>query len=87
MDLEEQKRMSQNWRGRRYLACQAFDDIERVIENIGAEDGSQLPPTDRDVQPISDAMKRELQNSAVALLRMILTANDGGCSPQTLRRF
>lgn len=88
MELAEEKRMCQNYRGRRFLACRAVDTLERVIENLGVEDGSQLPHPDRDfLPPPSDAVRLEVQNAASNLLRLILALNDGGTSRQKLQRF
>lgn len=78
MDLEQERRMLQNYRGRRLLACRAMATIEQVITHIGCEDGSQLPIPDHTMPPApSAARKREMKNIASALLRMILVENDG----------
>ena len=87
MDSETEARMLKNWRGRRLLACRAMDQIERIIAHLGVEDGSELPPTDREVPSLSPVVQQEVQNSASVLLRMILALNDGGCSPQKLPRY
>jgi hypothetical protein len=85
--LEEKKQLD-NWRGRRLRACRACDDLHDIIEKIGFEDGSQLPPSmSRLPHPPSDQMKAELQNQVAVLLRMILINNDGSISPRTLPRF
>lgn len=88
MTLDEEKRMLGGYRGRRYLACRAADALSRIVDNLGVEDGTDLPPSDRSLpsQP-TDAMRLELNNAVSLILRMILAANDGGCSPQRLQRF
>lgn len=88
MTLDEQKRMLGSYRGRRFLACNAADVLSKVVENIGLENGEDLPPPDRALpEPPTDAMRREIGNAVSLVLRMILAANDGGCSPQRLQRF
>lgn len=86
MKLEEQKRMAQGWRGRRFLACHAADQLERVIENLGRDNGADLPPPNG-LPEISDTTREEIKNQAAVLLRMILAANDGLVSPQRLRHY
>lgn len=78
-----------NWRGRRLRACRAADDLYEIIAALGVEeDSSVLPPPDaRLPTPPTEAMKREMQNTAANLLRMILLWNDGSVSPQKLQRF
>lgn len=88
MTLEERRRMQRNYRGRRLLACRAAEALHEVIEALGEDDGSELPPVNATLPPTpSEAQKRELQNMAANLLRMILLLNDGQISPQTLRRY
>lgn len=87
MDFEEKLRMIKNWRGRRLVACQAFDDIIRVIEALGEDDGRHPPPSDSEPLPVNDALKDELVNSAANLMRLILLHNDGQISPSKLNRF
>jgi hypothetical protein len=64
------------------------EDLHNIIEKLGFEDGSQLPPpVPRLPHPPSDQMKAELQNQVAVLLRMILINNDGSISPRKLPRF
>lgn len=87
MASDSNDKMLQNYRGRRYLACSAIDTVVRVIDNLGVEDGSTLPPPDNDFKPApSDAVRLEIHNAAVNLLRLILAVNDGRVSRQMLRR-
>lgn len=87
MASDSNDRMLKNYRGRRYLACSATDTLVRVIENLGVEDGSTLPPPDRDFKSApSDAVRLEVHNAAANLLRLILALNDGSVSPQKLNR-
>ncbi|RUX02345.1 hypothetical protein EOA27_32280 [Mesorhizobium sp. M2A.F.Ca.ET.037.01.1.1] len=79
--------MSRNYRGRRLMACQAADDLHRVIDAIGVEDGSTLPLPEGMPAVPAPAIKREMQNGVATLLRLILLHNDGHISPQTLKRF
>lgn len=77
-----------NYRGRRLVACQAVDKLHAVVEAIDRDDGSQLPIPGRTMPgPLQEAMRNELFNAVALTLRLILTANDGGCSPQRLPRF
>jgi len=87
IDYEEEKRLLNNWRGRRLLACRAVDTLVHVIENIGKEDGSQLPPDTGLPSPPNPALRREFRNVAATLLRLILLSNDGHVSPMTLNTF
>jgi hypothetical protein len=87
MTLEEEMRMVKNWRGRRFLACRAMQQIERVIDNLGVEDGTAMPPEHGSQMPISPPVKNEIANAASVLLRLILAANDGSVSPARLRTF
>lgn len=86
-ELTERRRLMQNWRGRRLLACRAISDLDSIIGSLGVEDGSELPPNGSTPDTPSPAMVAELQNMAANLLRMILIANDGSVSPQKLQRF
>lgn len=87
MELKEKKRLCQNWRGRRFLACRLIGDLEDVIANLGDEDGSQLPLPDGMPTPPTKAMRAEMQNTARNLLRLILLHNDGQVSPARLQGF
>jgi len=87
IDFDEEFRLRKNWRGRRLLACRAVDSLIGVIENIGNEDGSQLPPDDGLPPPPNPALRRELKNMAASLLRFILLSNDGHVSTSTLNAF
>lgn len=90
----EQKEL-QNYRGRRLRACRAAEDLHAIIQALGADDGTHLPPvTDprvKDQPPLPAApsamQKAELQNMTANLLRMILLWNDGGVSPAKLPRY
>lgn len=84
--LEEEKRMVQGWRGRRYLACRAMDVLERVIDNLGYEDGVN-PPPDGGLPKVQDQLRIEAGNQAAVLLRTILAMNDGQTSGSRLQRF
>lgn len=87
MDLDDRRRMRQNWRGRRLLACRFADELSEVIEALGVEDGSELPPAEGFPAPPTDQQKLELQNATAVLLRMVLQWNDGHVSPSKLQRF
>lgn len=87
MDLAEELRMRKNWRGRRFIACRAIAQLDAVIESLGVDDGSELPPDEGLPQPPSDAMIAEIRNTAANLLRIVLLHNDGSVSPQRLNRF
>lgn len=86
MDLDEERRLVTGWRGRRLLACRATDSLERVIGNLGNDDGSDCPP-DGGLPSVTESQRRELGNMAALLLRMILGANDGHVSSSRLQRF
>lgn len=87
MDLVERERLLKNWRGRRLLACRAFDDVHSVIDALASDDGSQCPPVDGLPSAPSFAIRSELQNTAANLLRLILLHNDGAVSSSRLQRF
>lgn len=87
--MAEEKRLLSSYRGRRYLACNALDQVKRIIDHIGVEDGSDiiLPP-DGGLPPVpNDQIKTEMKNLTSVLLRLILTHNDGHVSNQTLRTW
>jgi hypothetical protein len=75
-----------NWRSRRLRACRAADELESIINSLGLEDGSELPP-EGGLPTISEAHRHELRNAASLLLRMVLVANDGHISPAKLQRW
>jgi ParB-like nuclease domain len=77
-----------NYRIRRLEACQAVDVLEKVIDNLGIEDGTCLPLPDMP-PPLTpnDAHKAEMKNAVANLLRTILLWNDGNVSASRLRRF
>lgn len=76
--LLQHQHMFKSYRGRRYIACRAMDDITSVIANLGIEDGSDLPQPDRPFNPVPPQQVRtELQNLAASLLKVILALNDG----------
>ena len=88
MELNERRRLLQNWRGRRFLACRASDDLRSVCMALGDGDGSELPPTDTNPLPeVSPALKAELENAVVTVLRLIMIANEGNVSPSRLNAF
>lgn len=77
-----------NYRGRRFYACRAIDDLKIVIDRLGIEDGSQLPIPDKKFNPRpSDQIIAELKNQATSLLRLVLILNDGQVSADTLNGF
>lgn len=86
MTLEEEKRLAAGWRGRRLLACRASDVLERVIENLGKDNGEDCPPAGG-LPPVSEGHRRELGNAVALVLRMILGANDGHVSTSKLQMF
>lgn len=86
IDLEEEKRMAKGWRGRRFLACRAVDVLERVIANLGYDDGVN-PPPDGGLPKVQEALRVEAGNQAAVLLRTILALNDGQTSGSRLQRF
>jgi hypothetical protein len=80
--------MLKNYRGRRYLICTLINDIGKVIDHLGEEDGTQLPiPGTKFPEPPSQRHKDELHNLATVLLRQVIQWNDGGMSPHRLQRF
>ncbi len=86
MDVAEKNQLVQNWRGRRYLACRAADDLLKVAEALGVDDGSELPPPNG-LPTVTEAVKAELQNQITSALRLLLALNDGNVSPSRLNRF
>ena len=79
--------MLRNWRGRRYLACRAIGDLEQVIDHLGHDDGTQLPPEFGLPAAPTDLLRNEIKNAAAHLLRLVNIHNDGHVSIQTLRSF
>ncbi|MCP1932494.1 hypothetical protein [Bradyrhizobium elkanii] len=77
-----------NYRIRRIEAYRAFELLEKIIDNLGVEDGTCLPLPDMPL-PVtpSEAHKNELKNAATTLLRTILIWNDGNVSPSGLQRW
>lgn len=86
MRVSDEERLG-NWRTRRLLACTLVADLRTVIEHLGTDDGSELPPSDSAAAPITDDMRRELSNAATVLLRQVLLFNDGRVSPAVMRKF
>jgi hypothetical protein len=86
MDLDEERRMAKGWRGRRLMACRAADTLDRIIENIGVDNGADLPP-ERGLPNVSEELRNELHNQAAVLLRTILALNDGNTSGTRLQRW
>jgi hypothetical protein len=82
----DENKMVKRWRGRRLLACRAADTLDRIIENLGDDDGSDLPP-ERGVPHMPDGLRIELHNQVAVLLRMILTMNDNATSGSRLQRW
>lgn len=87
MDVEERTRHAACWRGRRFLACRAVDDVIAVIDGLKGDDGSDPLPEGGLPAPPSEAHRREMRNAAANLLRIILLWNDGHVSPDELHRF
>lgn len=84
----ERERMLKNYRGRRYMVCTAIADVRAVIDSLGIEDGSVLPPVDGEFNPVPPKQVRdELNNMATALLRLVLILNDGHVSADKLNAF
>ena len=77
-----------NYRIRRIEAYRAFELLEKIIDNLGVEDGTCLPLPDMPL-PVtpSEAHKNELKNAATTLLRTILIWHDGNVSPSGLQRW
>lgn len=77
-----------NYRIRRIEAYRALELLEKVIDNLGVEDGACLPLPDMPL-PVtpSAAHKAEMKNTATALLRTILIWNDGNVSRSGLQRW
>ncbi|WKD45020.1 hypothetical protein [Agrobacterium pusense] len=86
IDLDEERRMVKGWRGRRFMACRAADTLDRIIENIGIDNGADLPP-ERGLPHMSEGLRNELHNQAAVLLRTILALNDGNTSGTRLQRW
>jgi hypothetical protein len=86
MDLNDEQRLVKKWRGRRLLACRAADTLDRIIEQLGADDGSDGPP-ECGIPKVPEGLRVELHNSVANLLRMILTMNDGSTSGSRLQRW
>lgn len=86
MNIEQERKMRNNWRGRRYIACTAMSQIRGVIESLGEEDGSEILPEGFE-SVASDQIKNELINQANTLLRMIILLNDGSISDSKLNAF
>lgn len=86
MTYDDEKRLVKGWRGRRLLACRAVSLLDQIIENLGEDDGTSLPP-DGGLPVVQRQMRVELGNQAAVLLRMILAQNDGGVSGSRLQRF
>lgn len=87
--INEEKRLLSSYRGRRYLACRALDQVKSIIDYIGVEDGSDIVlPPEGGLPPVpSDQVKTEMKNLTSVLLRLILTHNDGHVSKQELRTW
>ncbi|MBY3543699.1 hypothetical protein HFN71_28875 [Rhizobium laguerreae] len=86
MQFEDEQRLSKKWRGRRLLACRAADTFDRIIDELGLDDGSDLPP-DSGIPKITEGLRIELHNQVAVLLRMILTMNDNATSGSRLQRW
>lgn len=86
--MEDKDKSFNNYRGRRYYACTSIADLEKAIDRLGVEDGSELPIPDRQFSPRpSDQVIAELKNQARCLLRMVLILNDGHVSSSKLDAF
>ncbi len=101
-EYEQHKAQALNFRGRRYRACRAVDDLLECINHLGeqpADDKSVfdathnvhlddgVPGKPNGLPVVTNADKQELRNMARLLLRMILHKNDQGPSPAELRSF
>lgn len=86
-EIDEEKRLRSNWRGRRLLACRAVDQLTGVIAHLGEDDGTTLPPEGGLPTPPTDSLRAEIENAATNLLRLVLIHNDGHVSPHSLRAF
>ena len=77
-----------NYRIRRLEAYRAAELLEKVIDNLGVEDGTCLPLPDMP-PPLTpnDAHKAEMKNQVTSLLRTILLWNDGNVSSSRLQRW
>lgn len=78
--------MVKGWRGRRLMACRAVDTLDRIIENLGIDNGADLPP-ERGFPCVTEGLRNELHNQAAVLLRTILALNDGNTSGARLQRW
>jgi hypothetical protein len=78
----EEKDLS-NWRARRLHTCRLADDLMKIIEYLGVDDGS----VEKGKGAPTPAVKQELRNQCTVLMRTILAHNDGGCAPADLQRF
>jgi hypothetical protein len=85
--ISQEQRMLSNYRGRRIVAFQAAEMLDKVVKNLGVEDGSQLPLEDGLPPAPSEAVRGELLNGISHLLRLILVLNDGHVSSDKLKRF
>jgi hypothetical protein len=86
--IAQEKRSLSNYRGRRYLACNALDQVKRIIDHIGIEEDPKVYPPEQGLPAIpTDQVKQEMKNLTSVLLRLILTHNDGHMSSQDLRTW
>lgn len=68
---QEELRMRQDVRGRRYLLCKHMGSFTAALEQM----------------PIGEQERQELINLAHVLLRMAVIKNDGGASPHRVPGF
>lgn len=76
-----------NFRARRLYTVRACDDLLKIVDNIGVEDGSVGVESRFRRPPLSDAVRTELRNQVILVMRTILAHNDGGCQPVELQRY
>jgi len=84
--LDDEQRLVKKWRGRRLLACRAIDTLDRIIDELGMDDGTDCPP-ENGIPKVPEGLRVELHNQAAVLLRMVLTMNDGATSGSRLQRW
>lgn len=85
MDLDQRDTLVRNWRGRRLLICRASNDLQKIVDHFGSNNGDSLPEGFDD--QVSEELKAELKNQIVALQRTLLVLNDGRISPSKLNSF
>lgn len=84
---EDEEKMLQNWRGRRFMAVRLHNDLEKLIDSLGIEDGSVLTIDRPPLPEVGDAVKLELKNMLTCVFRMTIAINDGGASQQRMKMW